>query len=61
VALVNPALAAAPELINQDPYGVGWLALLEPDNWARDGAALLEPAAYLEVMRRQAEEEAGRP
>lgn len=61
VALVNPLLGPAPEVINQDPYGDGWLALLEPDDWARDEAALLEPAAYLEVMRRQAEEEAGQP
>lgn len=61
VALVNPALGATPELINQDPYGDGWLAVVEPDDWARDEAALLEPAAYLEVMRRQAEEEAAQP
>jgi glycine cleavage system H protein len=61
VALVNPALGGTPELINQDPYGDGWLAVVEPADWARDEAALLEPAAYLEVMRRQAEEEAAQP
>jgi glycine cleavage system H lipoate-binding protein len=25
---VNPAMETAPEVINQDPYGAGWLALL---------------------------------
>ena len=28
VAAVNPALAGAPELINQDPYGKGWICRL---------------------------------
>ena len=26
----NDALAAQPELINQDPYGQGWIARLKP-------------------------------
>ncbi len=30
VAEVNGALSAAPELVNQDPYGRGWLIKLEP-------------------------------
>jgi glycine cleavage system H protein len=29
---VNQSLAAAPELINQDPCGSGWLVELEPAN-----------------------------
>src|SRR5512137_2116056 len=29
VVEVNPALADAPEAINQDPYGAGWLAVIE--------------------------------
>jgi len=58
VVEANPALQLAPEAINQDPYGDGWLAVIEPTNWSRDGAALLDPEAYLELMRGQAEEEA---
>lgn len=27
---VNPALTARPELVNQDPYGAGWMLLVEP-------------------------------
>ncbi len=29
VVEINPALAEAAELINQDPYGAGWMALIE--------------------------------
>ena len=60
VVEANPALQLAPEAINQDPYGDGWLAVIEPTNWSRDGAALLDPESYLELMRGQAEEEATR-
>ena len=58
---VNPALATAPEAINQDPYGDGWLALLEPSDWVADRAALLDPQAYFTLMRGQAEAEAKKP
>ena len=35
---VNPAMATAPEAINQDPYGDGWLAVIEAADWeARPG------------------------
>jgi glycine cleavage system H protein len=61
VAEVNPALAAAPEVVNQDPYGEGWLVAVEAFDWPADRAALLEPQAYFELMRRQAEEEAANP
>jgi glycine cleavage system H protein len=42
---VNGALASAPELVNKDCYGEGWLVKLE----AKDGAdfdSLLSPADY---------------
>jgi glycine cleavage system H protein len=53
----NPALEDAPELVNQDPYGQGWLALLAPDDWAAQRADLLDPPAYLEQMQAEAIEE----
>jgi glycine cleavage system H protein len=31
VTAVNDALAAAPERVNQDPYGEGWLIRVAPD------------------------------
>ncbi|MCU0484072.1 MAG: hypothetical protein MUC54_07385, partial [Chloroflexi bacterium] len=55
---VNPAMELTPEAINQDPYGEGWLAIVEAADWPADRAALLEPRAYFELMKAQAEEEA---
>lgn len=57
VVAVNQALEDAPELINQDPYGAGWLVELKPETWPVEG--LLDAAAYLAVMTQQAEAEAG--
>jgi glycine cleavage system H protein len=58
IAEVNPALALSPEAINQDPYGEGWLAVIEARDWPKDRDALLDPHAYFELMKGQAEEEA---
>ncbi len=58
---VNPALETASELINQDPYEAGWLAVIEPTDWATEKTALLDPQAYFDLMRRQAEEETKKP
>lgn len=58
VVEVNPAMQTAPEAINQDPYGEGWLAVLEATNWEADRAALLDPQAYFTLMWGQAEQEA---
>jgi len=59
VVEVNPALEPAPETVNQDPYGKGWLAVLEAVNWQSDRAELLDPQAYLALVRSQAQEELG--
>ena len=39
----NELLATQPELINQDPYGQGWILRLRPTG---DAADLLDAAAY---------------
>ncbi len=54
---VNPAMNDSPEAINQDPYGAGWLAIIEPSDWEREKSQLLDPQAYFELMKGQAEEE----
>jgi len=54
----NPAMISTPELINQDPYGEGWLARIEIGDWGAARAALMEPQAYFVMMKGQAEEEA---
>ena len=54
---VNSAMGDAPEAINQDPYGAGWLAVMEVNNWEAERTKLLDPQAYFKVMKGQAEEE----
>ncbi len=56
IVAYNPVLEATPEVINQDPYGEGWLAEIEPVNWEAGRAALLDPQAYFAVMQREAGE-----
>ena len=41
----NEALMDNPELVNQDPYGEGWLIKIKPNN-AADAEALLDAEAY---------------
>lgn len=45
VAELNPALGGAPELVNNDPYGEGWMVKVKVDNPA-DVESLLDAAAY---------------
>ncbi len=58
---VNPAVETAPEAINQDPYGAGWLAVIAASDWETDRSRLLDAAAYFEVVKREAEEEMKKP
>jgi len=44
VTAVNDALAQSPELVNEDPYGEGWLLEVEFDEDDLD--ELLTPTAY---------------
>jgi glycine cleavage system H protein len=54
---VNPAMNDAPEAINQDPYGAGWLTVIEVADWDSERAKLLDPQTYFNIMKGQAEEE----
>ena len=51
VAAVNAALANAPETINQDPYGKGWLVKLMLSNPAEAGS-LLDAAGYQALIEK---------
>jgi len=51
VAEVNTALADAPELINKDPYGAGWLCILTGINEA-ETAQLMNAAAYRAMLEK---------
>ena len=54
---VNSTMDTAPEAINLDPYGAGWLAVIAASDWETDRSQLLDAAAYFEVVKREAEEE----
>jgi glycine cleavage system H protein len=58
VVAVNPAMDMEPEVINSDPYGEGWLAVIEASDWETERASLLTPEQYFAIMKRDAEEEA---
>src|SRR5262245_59062128 len=45
---VNTDLADAPERLNEDPYGEGWICLIEPDDVATV-EQLLDADAYREL------------
>ena len=45
VVEVNGDLEVSPELVNSDPYGAGWLIVVEPVD-LRSVEALLDAAAY---------------
>jgi glycine cleavage system H protein len=46
---VNGDLADAPERLNDDPYGEGWICVIEPDDLAQL-SALLDAEAYRELI-----------
>ena len=51
MAEVNPEIDASPFLINQDPYGAGWIyriALSDPEG---DRAQLMDAKEYFEAMK----------
>jgi glycine cleavage system H protein len=54
---VNPLLQDAPEAINQDPYGRGWMVVMELQDWEKDKAGLLDAPHYLERVKELAEAE----
>lgn len=49
VVAVNTALAERPELVNNDPYGEGWLIRIKPRDPA-EVEALLDAAAYEQLV-----------
>jgi glycine cleavage system H protein len=47
----NGALEGTPELINEDPYGRGWLVVIEAD--AEQGSDLLDAGRYRQLIDEQ--------
>ena len=60
VVAVNAELEDRPELINEEPYGRGWLFALEPDDPGALDSQMLDAQAYFEWMVSRLEEESER-
>ena len=56
ISSVNSALAERPELLNQDPYGEGWLVEMTVST-PKQLKSLLNPTDYFAIMRTKAEAE----
>ena len=56
IVRVNPALDMKPELINQAPFGDGWVCEVEADNMDAAKGLLLDADAYFMKMKSDAEE-----
>ncbi len=44
---VNDELLNSPELINESPYGEGWIAKLKPSDWEGDRVHLMDSTSYI--------------
>lgn len=58
LAHVNSMMETAPELINQDPYGAGWLCEIDAADWVADQKRLLSAADYYALIKQEVENEA---
>ena len=56
---INASMDFEAELINQDPYGEGWMVVIVAADWAADQAALLSAEAYFEHIKMDALRETG--
>ena len=57
---INPAIELTPEIINQDSYGEGWLALISPSNLEEDKQYLMTAERYFELMKSKIKDELGK-
>lgn len=56
VIAVNPEVVSSPTLINEGPYGKGWIVELKLGNWPEDRELLLNSDAYAKTVKHKAEE-----
>ena len=57
VVAVNEAVTDRPELVNEDPYGRGWLAELELTDWRGERELLLDGVDYEKSVEQKVAEE----
>ncbi len=56
VVAVNPEVLSNPTLINEDPYGKGWIVEARLADWKQDVDLLLDGSAYAAAVKHKAEE-----
>lgn len=56
IVTVNTQLAQTPELVNEDPYGKGWIAEIELRDFDSDRELLLDAESYSRIVERKAAE-----
>jgi glycine cleavage system H protein len=54
VIAVNPRLVDSPELVNEDPYGSGWMVRIRVED-SSDTSHLMSAAEYAEYLREESE------
>jgi glycine cleavage system H protein len=54
---INERVREHPELINEDPYGDGWLVTLRPIDWGLDQLGLLSGEKALSAFKARMEKE----
>jgi glycine cleavage system H protein len=59
VVSINETLVQKPELINENPYELGWIAELEMTDFESDKELLIGFDKYFEIMKKKVEEENG--
>jgi glycine cleavage system H protein len=47
----NEKLVQSPELVNQDPYGTGWIVIVKPSHLQEDMKALLSAESYAAFLK----------
>ncbi len=57
VMVINPIMEISPEVINQDPYGAGWLAVIEVSGGEAELKHLLDAHTYYSKIKLEAEQE----
>lgn len=51
----NDAVKKTPTLVNEDPYGAGWIVRVRPENWDSDASDLVTGPAGTEAYRARME------
>jgi glycine cleavage system H protein len=57
VMAINSVMETSPEVINQDPYGAGWMVLIEVPGGKDELKHLLDAQAYYSKIKLEAEQE----